>query len=134
MNIFPVAYGTSDATYGLNASGNASNESTLFQRLAGGNLDWKDAFSIFFFNVDNSDSVILGLLIFTGFALVAWLTHSPAPFVVGFILNVMINLYRASSPVFEQFTTNNYLMLIGLVGMVILFMLTVAETLTHGDV
>ena len=130
LNIFPT-------TIGLNEQFNISSDKTsaeqLFYNISGG-FDINDMFAIFFFDINNISNVVVSGLVLTGAALVAWLTRSPSPFVVAFIGNIMFNMYQKSVAIFQQFPINNYLMLVGMFGMIMLFIVTVAETLTHGDV
>lgn len=96
--------------------------------------DFGDIFSIIFVDINSDPLNILGtILIIGGAAFIAWLTRSPAPFVVAVVANVFKNTYVNSMSVFEQFPINNYMMIAGMIGMIILFIVTCLEYLTHGE-
>jgi len=134
LDIFPYAYGTGTTEYGIDEdlvdTGNASEG---WEGIS--DISYGDVFTILFFdvNADNWASVILSVVLLGGAILFAVLVHSPAPLVVGFLGNIMKNVYVNNMAVFNQFPINNYLMFACALGMIILFIVTCAEYLTHGD-
>ena len=133
VGVFPYGYGTDEtANYDLGEAEDNTPAEVVFENVSGqsfGNL-----LLIFFGDISSAGGILTTLAIFGVAAVAAWLTHSPAPFVVAFVGNVMKNTYLNSISVFEQFPINNYLMLAGMIGMIVLFVVTCAEYLTHGDV
>lgn len=122
----PYGFGTAGASYGdIDTDDPVRTPSEVIFREVS-NQDFSSIIMIFFGNVES-------ILILGGTALASYITSSPAPLVVGFLSTVMLATYKNSMTVFEQFEINNILMLAGLVGMVILILVTCAEILTHGD-
>ena len=97
--------------------------------------DFGDILGIIFVDI-NSDplNILASVLMLGGAAFLAWLTRSPAPFVVAVVANVFKNVYVNSMDFLEQFPINNYLMMAGMIAMLILLVVTCLEYLTHGDV
>jgi len=125
----PYGFGTAGASYGDIDIADPDNPArtpseVVFRKVS--QQDFSSIIMIFFGNVES-------ILILGGTALASYITSSPAPLVVGFLSTVMLATYKNSISVFEQFEINNILMLAGLVGMVILILVTCAEILTHGD-
>jgi len=97
-------------------------------------MDYGDMVSVFFGDLSDTANIFLTFAI-AGVAIVAaWLTHSPAPLVIAFVGNFARISYTNTIGVFNQLPVNNYFMLAFGAGMVILFGITCAEYLTHGDV
>ena len=125
LNIFPTNPGTSDI--------NMTSSETFIYDLSNYNIS--SIFNLLFFDTENPDwSSIASILALSAAGVLAVSTRNPSPFVVMFIANFMFNLYRKSMPIFNQFQINQYFMMAGLVGMVMLFIITSLEVLTHGDV
>jgi len=122
-----------DETWGVDTEGNTTGSNTLFENLT--SFDVGSVFSLFVFDINSPD--IIGLIVsgltLTGAIALAFITHSPAPLVVGFIANFIFNLYNQSTGIFEQMPVNGVMMTVCVVGMFLLFVVTAAETLTHGD-
>jgi len=131
LNIFPITYGTGNPNYNISDSENVSSEA-VFENASG--ISVNDVFSVFF--GDDSTSIFSSLLLMGGALALAYITHSPAPFVVVFVGNIMKNIYLKNISVFNQFPVNNYLMLAVGIGMIMLLLVTCAEYLTsgHGEV
>jgi len=128
-NIFPTDIDPS-GNYSDVTSG-SSAEDVLYDV---NGYDFGDIMSIIFVDV-NSDSmnILSSVLMLGGAALLAWLTRSPAPFVIAVVTNVFKNTYVNSIGFMEQFGVNDYMMMAGLIGMIILLVVTCLEYLTHGD-
>lgn len=92
--------------------------------------DFGDMMLIFFGKAENIVALFAGLALSVT---AAWITHSPAPFVVGMIGTVFLTLYNSTSAIFSNYPINNYIMLICSFGMIVLFVVTCAEYLTQGD-
>jgi len=129
LNIFPYAYGTGNPTYNITEGENMSSHS-VYENASG--FSYNDAISIFFGDLSDATNILVSALILGGAAFLAWLTRSPAPFVVAFVGNIMKNTYVNNMAVFNQFPINTYIMLAVGIGMIILFVVTCAEYLTHG--
>lgn len=130
--IFPYEYGTDTSDYNLTTEEDNRPAEAVFEDISG--QGFGNILLIFFGDISSAGGILATLAIFGVAAVAAWLTHSPAPFVVAFVGNVMKNTYLNSVGIFEQFPINNYLMLAGMIGMIVLFIVTCAEYLTHGDV
>ena len=131
LSVFPYTYGTGNPNYQIDEGENLSSEA-VFENASG--IGVNDVFSVFF--GDDDLSVFSSILLMGGAIALAWITHSPAPFVVVFVGNIMKNIYLKNMDVFNQFPVNNYLMLVVGIGMIILLLVTCAEYLTsgHGEV
>lgn len=134
LNLFKVDYSGDESGFGVDKDGNVvGGGESVFENLSG--ADFTDLLGLFFVDLSDAGNFLSSLAILGVAALAAWITKSPAPFVVGFIGNIMKNIYVNSIGVFENLPgINEWMMLIGLVGMVLLFIITCAETLTHGEV
>jgi len=131
LNIFPYAYGTGNPSYNITSDENMSSQ-TVFENTTGMDISYGDILRLFIGNIANLGDLLLSIGILGASIAAAWLTRSAAPFIVGFIGNIMKNIYATNIAVFNQFPINNYLMLAAGVGMIILFLITCAEVLTHG--
>ena len=130
MNIFGEVYEGDSEHYNINESADQSNSEGFVEDVS--DMSFGDVMYLFFGEIEGGN--ILGTVLTLGGALfLAWLTRSPAPFVLGFLANFMRVTYTNSMDVFEQMPTNGYMMLAGTVGMIFLFIITSAEYLTHGD-
>jgi hypothetical protein len=127
-NMFPYVYEGDDANFDINGT---SEE--IFMGVSG-NFTFDDALKLFFGDITNVPLLIASFATLGIAIAAAWLTRSPAPFVVGFLGNIMKNVYVNNIAIFEKLPINNYLMIIAGVGMILLFLVTCAETLTHGEV
>ena len=80
-------------------------------------------------------SGILGFLTTASVSIAAaWLTHSPAPFVVGMIAGTFLTMYNNTSSMFSEYSElNSFVFLACSLGMVFIFIITCAEYLTQGD-
>lgn len=127
-NIFPSGYDGQSDYYDIDdADGNVSGGETLFEELS--NADFGDIMLLFFGNAES----ILAIITTAAIAIAAaWLTKSPAPFVVAMVGGVFLTLYQRSIGIFQQYPINNFVMLACSIGMVILFIITCAEYLTPG--
>ena len=118
-------------------NGSDSSSEAYFKDIS--SFDASDVFKIIFFDTSqiNSDlgviSILASIVMMGGAAFIAWLTHSPAPFVVAVVANVFKNLYMNSIGFLEGFGINDYIMLVGMIGMIILLIVTCLEYLTHGE-
>ena len=111
---------------------NGSNANQVLYDISGN--DFGDIFGIIFVDIDSDILNILATVAMLGAAaFFAYLTKSPAPLVVAVVANVFKNTYVSSMAFLEQFPINNYLMLAGVAGMLILFVVTCLESLTHGE-
>jgi len=128
---FEYEYSAGSEEYNVSTDEDVTPAELVFENVSGSGFN--SILMIFFGDLSSIGSIILSIGILGIAAGAAWLTRSPAPFVVGFLGNVMLNTYTNSIGVFQQFPINNYLMLAGLLGMVMLFVITSAEYLTHGD-
>lgn len=128
---FEYGYGTGSEKYNVSSDEGTTPAETVFENVSGS--DYGNILSIFFGDLTSAANILISVAILGGAAFLAWLTRSPAPFVIGFLGNVMLNTYTNSIGIFQQFPINNYLMLAGLLGMLMLFVITSAEYLTHGD-
>ena len=131
LNVFPYAYGTGNPDYDIVEGENISSEA-VFENASG--IGVSDVFSVFF--GDDDLSLFSSILLLGGALALAWITNSPAPFVVVFVGNIMKNIYLKNIDVFNQLPINNYMMLALGIGMIILLLVTCAEYLTsgHGEV
>jgi hypothetical protein len=136
LGVFNYRYDPDTGNYDINTTddGTIGSSSQVFTGISG--LDPGEMFSLFFVDFDQLASLsgLVSIALIGGAIGAAFITRSPAPFVLFFIANVMKNFYVRSQPVFEHYPINGYIMLACIVGMVILFIITGAETLTHGDV
>ena len=123
LNIFPTTY---ESDLDVNETSQAEE---LYRTWSGG--DFGDMLMIFFGKAENIVALFAGLALSV---VAAWITHSPAPFVVGMIGTVFLTLYNSTSGIFASYPINDYIMLLCSFGMIILFIVTCAEYLTHGDV
>jgi len=131
-NIFPMTLDAGQNYSNINADGDPVDADSVLYDVSG--TDFGDVFNIIFVDVSSDTWNILGTVAMLGGALfLAWVTHSPAPFVVAVIANVFKNTYVNSIGFLEQFPINNYMMLAGMLGMIILLVVTCLEYLTHGD-
>ena len=131
VGIFPYAYDTGNPGYDIGEGENMSSEA-VFENAS--EIGVSDVFNVFF---GSDDTALWTTLLMMGGAIaLAYITHSPAPFVVVFVGNIMKNIYMMNRDVFNQFPVNNYLMLVVGIGMIILLLVTCAEYLTsgHGEV
>ena len=128
MNLFPNSI---EAGGNYSDANNETAEDVLYD-VSGS--DFGDVLGIIFVDV-NSDplNILASVLMLGGAAFLAWLTRSPAPFVVAVVANVFKNTYVNSMDFLEQFPINNYLMMAGMIAMIILLIITCLEYLTHGD-
>ena len=118
LGVFPVT--VEGGSYGdLDTSDSDTPASEEFVKDISG-ADFSDVMGIIFFGT-NTESVIITFVLLGGAALLAYICHSPAPFVVAMIANVFIKTYQHSMNIMYQFSVNSYLMLIGTVGMILLF-------------
>lgn len=135
FGMFPYEYDPDSGSFGsnVNTTGGVSSSDIVLGDISGHDDPFDMAMSIFFGDLEGVGGLLSSLAILSLAGIAAWLTKSPAPFVVGFLGNMMKNTYLNSYDVFQQFPINNYLWLAMLIGMLLLFLVTVAETLTHGD-
>ena len=131
MNIFPESE-FSDEGFSVNSSDEPQAAESIFDELSDG-ISWSNVFNIFFGKVDSLGSIAITLVLLGGAVLAAYLTHSPAPFVLLFMSNVLKNIYVEAQPVLDNYPINSYILILGMVGFIILFIITAAEYLTHGD-
>ena len=129
LDIFPYAYGTGNPSYNITDDENMSSQSVA-ENATGYSYD--NILRVFLGDITNLGDLLLSIGILGASIAAAWLTRSAAPFVVGFVGNIMKNIYVTNMTVFNQFPINSYLMLALGVGMIILFLVTCAEVLTHG--
>jgi len=127
-DIFPSGFeGQSDSYDIADADENTTSGEELFEQLS--DADFGDLMLLFFGQADT----ILAFIVTASIAIAAaWLTKSPAPFVVAMIGGTFLTLYYRSTGIFEQFPINGFVMLACSVGIVILFVITCAETLAPG--
>ena len=133
VNIFPVSLDSGQNYSDVDSAGNPTGAEETLYDISGG-YDFSDVLSIIFVDVNSDATNILATVVMLGgAAFLAWLTRSPAPFVVAVIANVFKNTYVNSLDFLEQFPVNNYMMMAGMIGMIILLIVTCLEYLTHGD-
>jgi len=129
FNIFPSGYDSQSDSYTdiEDSEGNVTAGEDLFKTLS--NADFGEIMLLFFANTES----ILTIVTTSAIAIAAaWLTRSPAPFVVGMIGGVMLTLYNNSIDLFAQFPINGFVTLACSIGVVIIFIITCAETLAPG--
>jgi len=132
FGVFPYEYGTDEAQ-GINTTGTGITPGEYYiQNISGS--DFGDMVSIFFGDLSDEANILSTFLIIGVGLIAAWLTHSPAPLVISFVGNFVRVSYLNTIGIFDQYPINNYFMLAFGAGMVVLFGITVAEYLTHGDV
>lgn len=126
MEIFPTEESSSNEYY-QNVTETVKGEK-IFYDISGNTFG--DILGMFF----GTASGLLGFLV-TGLVSVAaaWLTHSPAPFVVGMIGGTFLTMYNSSRHIFDNYEMNGYIVLACSIGIVIIFIITCAEYLTQGD-
>ena len=132
VNLFPVELDASQNYTGMDDSGDTYTGDQAFEDISG--YDFSSVLGIIFVDV-NSDplNILASIAMLGGAAFLAWLTRSPAPFVLAVISNVFKNAYVNSMGFLEQFPINNYMMLGGMIAMILLLIVTCLEYLTHGD-
>jgi len=97
-------------------------------------LNAGDAVSIFLGDFNSLEGALASIIIIAGSIGAAILIHSPAPLVLGFAGTIAKNMYLNAFDIFGNYNVNSYFMMAFGAGMVILFIITCAEYLTHGDV
>jgi len=134
FGIFPTEYESGSAMYDVNTTDvtNTPGES-IFEDITEGH-DFTNILSIFFGDFGSLTGFATTLAILGVALIIAKWTHNIAPLVVAFLGIVVKNMYVHSMDIFEQFPINNYLMIGFGLGMILLFVITSAEYLTHGDV
>lgn len=132
FGVFPVEGAYESGEYDMNTTGETTPAEYLQENLTG--FDGGKIMSMFFGNLSDAANILVTAVLLGGAAFIAWLTRSPAPFVLVFIGNIVLHLYLDSMVIFEHYPINNYLMLAFGMGMFLLVVITSAEYLTHGDV
>lgn len=136
INLFPYV-----SSEGVNEDWNISDgenlsAENLTEQSTGYSFD--NILSYFFMDIKdlNPINLLITLATLGGAVIAAYITRSPAPLVVGFVGNMVKNVYINNYTIFESLPLNNYMMLAVGVGMIILFLLTCAEILSHssGDI
>lgn len=132
LQIFPFIEGfpTGYAAYNLTDTENASAQE-IAEKSSG--YDFNDVISLLIGDISSIAEIIATIGILGGALALAYITHSPTPLIIGVVANIMKNIYLNNLEVFESIPEiNEYLMLASLVGMIILFILTCMEILSHG--
>ena len=114
--------------YSIASGGNYSEDMSgeeLFEDLS--DADFDDIASLAITNIDL-------IAIIAGGGALAWLTHSPAPLAVGIFLGIFINTFRRSTAIFAGFNVNEHIYTAMFVGIIFLFVITLIEYFTQGDV
>jgi len=132
LNIFQTEEYGQNPNFPVDSSGDPQDSEQLFENLADG-ITWNNIIAIFFGDTENIFSLGLSLVLMGAAVLAAWKTHSPAPFVLLFMVNILVNMYQMSKPALENYPINSYLLLVGAIGFMLLFIITAAEYLTQGD-
>ena len=133
FGVFPAEYDASSGVTDVNITGEGVTPGEVYIKDISG-MDYGDMVSIFFGDISDSANVLSAFIIMGVGLVAAWITHSPAPLVIGFVGNFARVSYINTMGVFNQYPINNFFMLAFGAGMVILFGVTCAEYLTHGDV
>jgi len=133
FGVFPTMGDPSTGAYDVNTTGEGITPGEVYIENISG-MDYGDMVSVFFGDLSDSANIFTTFLIMGVAIVAAWLTHSPAPLVIAFIGNFVRVAYLNTIGIFSQYPINNYFMLAFAAGMVVLFGITCAEYLTHGDV
>ena len=129
LDVFPYAYGTGNPSYNITDGENISSQ-VVAENATGFSYD--NILRIFLGDLSTAGGILATIAFYGAGVVAAWLTRSAAPFVVVFIGNIMKNTYVTNMDVFNQFPVNTYFMAAVGIGMIILFVVTCAEVLTHG--
>lgn len=131
FGVFPSEGGYESGTYDIGIDEDRTPGEVYIENISG--MNYGDMVSVFFGDLSDEANILSAFIIMGVGIIAAWLTHSPAPLVIAFVGNFARVSYLNTITVFNQYPINNYLMLAFGAGMVILFGITCAEYLTHGD-
>ena len=131
VNVFAFMFnelGMFDYTFSPGDAYNMTNttEEELFEEVTGSQFGLITSLDI------NSLLSIAGIVGITG--VLSVFMHSPYPIAVGLFLATFINLYMNSNSILNTVDVNPYLSMAFGLGMVFLFVITIIEYFTHGDV
>lgn len=120
LGIFPYEYTVAGDVYTEGMSGEE-----LFTNLS--DIDFETLTTL---SLDNADL----LLIAAGGIAMSVLFKSAAPFAVGIFLGVFVNTFRRSISIINSFGMNHYIVVAAIIGIIFLFVITLIEYFTQGDV
>lgn len=133
FGIFPAEYETDTGSIDVNTTGSMQTPGEQYINTMSDGLTFGNIVSIFLGRFDSLSGFLASIVLIAGAVAASVLMHTPAPLVIGFVGTFVKNLYLNASEIFARYPVNNYFMMAFGAGMLILFVITIAEYLTHGD-
>lgn len=133
INIMVVGLGMFPSSYVEESDENITNVSEgeeVFEYWTDDDFDFGDILGLMFGSTGSVAALVLGI---GGSVGLSWLTHSTAPLAVGVLASVFAAIYVNTINIFNSYPIHNYIFLACTIGMVVLFVITSVEYLTHGE-